>query len=541
MPAFSEIDRPALAALLGAPIADYLSGLEAPSSLPGPHDLAAEVDQLVQAGAQQITLGRSTGGEPIRAVIVGRGRRRVLCYGFPHPDEGLGALAMVWLARGLVSANPALDALDASFCILFCADPDIAAENLPWLGARSVRDFCLGSVRIEHLSREIDYGFPVDCGPLWQPEWRDGGRACRSAGRCLTPAICGTSCRRLREMPGPLPESLAIAAAMRRFRPDLVVSLHDTHSGGCFNFLLNRPDDRLAGTLRAIPAACGLPRHLGQRIDSGRPWSATDQDLIREPRIAAEIRRLERRADYQPGMRYLGNVSASMFLETEIPGAQFLVPEAPHFSHPDFGDVALLDESITIERRRISTRKGLRTADFVRHDDQELLVRMRPASDRTGRRRVPLSVGILGALAVARRRRLFEEADRIWASCPAAVRESDHPIAAERRALRVPARAVNDRSMLIYRVDPSYDRVASVAHAADFRWRWNIHTAARIGPLARLCIDHGAPDEAGRFSDLVDAALEDLPTSLRFAHARRAGAISQLARIMAVVSTIGRS
>lgn len=531
----------ALGALIGPDAARALSEIRSGGFAPMDTAACAALERRLGAmgTVQTRVVGHSFEGRPITMLSVGQGPVSVLAWGYPHPDEPGGAAALGWLAERLAGGDPALCGR-ARFHLVLCADPDQARFNDRWARSGALEDL-LETVRPEHLEREIDYGFPLRWGPFEQPDDYDGALACHIAGRCVGSDGCEDGCLRDDLPAGPYPESLALAAAMRLSRPDLVVSMHETVTGGCFTFLLERPDGALADALVVIPEACGLPRQRGQKIDSGRPWRRGEKDLIREPRLEAEARRFLRRPGVDPAETYLGNASAAMHLQSLAPGAQFLVPEAPHLTHADFGDLAPSGETRRVragweERRpgrRWCVRGRLRLPDGA---DMEILYRMSPtrlAGHRAGEQDLEATVGMLGMEAIMLRRWAFAHTDALWAALPAALRDHDHLVAREHRAMKVPAAHVNDASARIYRLSPYSDTPARVADRADFDWRWRIETARRPARLGRFIDEMTGPSSLRAGADaLTRSLIAPLPGSLHRADARPEAAISQLARLL---------
>ncbi|WP_217924726.1 hypothetical protein [Miltoncostaea oceani] len=538
-----------LTRLIGAGPARAIAGLAESGALPSgdPDHLDALIGRLAGAPGNVARLvGSSSAGRPITMLSTGTGSRSVLAWGYPHPDEPLGAMALAWLAERVSEGDPALSAL-ARFHLVFCADPDGARINRAWAESPSLENL-LSTIRPEHLAREADYGFPVRYGPFEQPDDLDGARACHEAARCVEPWICGVICRRHGLPAGPSAESLALANAIRITRPDLVASCHDTVVGGCFTFILHPPGHEALDALRDIPGALGLARQLGQKIDHGRPWRPGEIDLIREPRIEGEALRFLRRPGIDPQLTYLGCVSAAQHLQSVLPTSQFIVPEAPHLSTPAFGDTTPLTQTRELRLSHEARRRGMRwclrgvhllpdgTAAEILYRMSESAPAYLPVRRRVGPLSLPVSVGMLGMEAVADRRWALSQVDALYRGLPAWLRDSDHPIAAERRALRTPAAHVNDRSQQIFRLSPYTDRAASVAHQADFTWRWSIETARWAGQLARLIDDEGGPQDAReRLGRLIGQLTGPLPQTMRRSEVRPAGAASQLARIVAMI------
>ncbi|MFD1045304.1 hypothetical protein ACFQ1S_06750, partial [Kibdelosporangium lantanae] len=61
----------------------------------------------------------------------------------------------------------------------------------------------------------------------------------------------------------PLPETTALMELMDAVRPSLVFSLHNSERTGAY-FYLNRDDPVLAARLTELPAAQGVPMHIGE-------------------------------------------------------------------------------------------------------------------------------------------------------------------------------------------------------------------------------------------------------------------------------------
>ncbi len=234
--ASTRLDVNALVALCGQEATDLLLSC-AVSDIPAhaQDDLTSKaLSGTLPACVHQICLGPSTDGSEIYAYTWGEKGPRILLYAWPHPDEPAGALAARWLLEH--AASPALS--HARWMVIPCADPAAAKMSKQWARGSSMQDYVYGSLRLEHLGREIDYGFPIRGKTLSMPPHRDAGRACQSAGRCVQPQVCGETCMRTTSVAGPLPESLALARAIDDFMPDLAVGLHNAPAGGAYNFWL---------------------------------------------------------------------------------------------------------------------------------------------------------------------------------------------------------------------------------------------------------------------------------------------------------------
>lgn len=543
-----------LRSILGPGLAAAIEEVLEPECWPTPDELDDILERWSAAGAQLIELGQSSAGRPIRCAVIGLGQaptKTMLAWGYPHPDEPIGAAALVALGEAALAGKLG-ELAYWRMALVLCADPDQASRQL-WLhGDGSAREFARGCWRPIHLGLEVDYGFPIDWGPFYQPPDYEG--KCHTSEECAR--RCGGPPCRYAERPfRPLPESMALERALMMLRPELVFSMHCTHTGGDYTFLLAREDDDVLDDLVAIPAACGTVRHLGEPIDRGRRWRRHDPDLIRERTLENRRRALERHPAYKPGYAYAGNAAAVSVIEANLPGTQFVCPEATHFRHPDFGDTSLTDEQVTL---RIAIEKRPRgTYQTTRFEDngewaiasQKTVstaeLRGRSASGREHEITTTAPRSVLGVRALLRRRRALATADRIWERVAKLPGLAYHPYRDERARLTVPGAYVNDGSMLVFRTRPDYRRAATRAQAADFNWRWPLHTASLLGNMANFLRhqDPGEPEISRALRELdalIDAELVTVPPQLRDEAPKAPAMRSQLARVLRLMQARSR-
>ena len=345
-----------LAGMLDRILTPGLAAWLADAPEPQTYRTPAELDRVLvgwaRAGAQITGLGASRSGRPIRAASFGHGPRSLLAWGYPHPDEPLGAEALVWLGDAL-AAGRLPDLAGWTVHLLLCADPDETQRNTGWMqGPRTAEAFARGVWRPQQLGWEVDYGLELDWGafvPL-----PDGAE--QSLTRCASRAECARRCG-----PGgcvtrgrphrPLPESAAIARAIDRFRPDVAATMHGVAAGASYTFLAEREHPRVLDDLLAIPGLAGAGRYLGEPIDAGRRWRTFEPDLIKERTLTDRVRALEATGGYDPELLYYATVSAGCYLQAQGRGGQLITPEAAQFRHPDFSDPAV---SAGVERALVS-------------------------------------------------------------------------------------------------------------------------------------------------------------------------------------------
>lgn len=495
-----------------------------------------ELEDILDAwgvlGAKIVTFGHSKEGRPIRGAIFGEGERTLLAWGYPHPDEPLGAEALIWLGNLLTTDKLPILASRWRVALILCADPDEAQRQMWFAGPRDALTFCRGVWRPLHLGWGVDYGFPLDWGPFWQPP--DAKGACRTRKECL--GHCGPHGCLYADWPrAPLAESLALAKAIDSLNPHLVASMHNTHTGGDYTYLLERERPNILRELVELPSLFGQVRQLGEPIDRGRRWLQDAPDLIHETTLADFVRRLERHPSYNPELFYSGNHSAAAYLEAQGRRVQFICPETTQFRHPDFGDTRELGEEeevlCSVEERRRGRYEVVRV-----HTKQGWLVAeqtLTKKSLRAGHLEIrPVTRGMLGVRALQRRRRALHQADFLWKRLD----KKDlpwHPYLEERNLLTTPGAYVGDRAQLIFRTRSDYRRPVTRAQAASFRWLWPLHTATQLGNFMSYMRSTGADKEIQQKLDsLLRRELSVVPQMMQQEGPRGPALSSVLARVL---------
>lgn len=533
--------------------------------------LLAETErELIAAGATPHQIGRShLSGAPIRALLIespsshlhSESKRTMTLWGYPHPDEPLGASWLPALARQHLRGDLA-ELNDWRIVIVLCADPDVAAMQ-SWMGDLTLRSYASGAFRPTHLSLEADYGFPIDWGPFLQDvSWR--GR-CRTIRECWLDPDCETSspegpwrCSRSKLPAAVLQNSLALSEALRRWPPDLVISLHNTHTGGDYTFLLERESEETLKQLQKIPEIVGRGRHLGEPIDRGARWFRDQPDLLKEKLLSRKENRLKKLPGYSPDHRYAGNASAANFIEA-LPGrVQFCCPESTLFYHPDFSNNSTVDETITVRREIKPGRKRsseMYLYESVPHGGGWLITRQERLPGRKRARSAEevetrLSRAICGVLALDRRRKTLGEADEIWDELQSSEEAgsgalSHHLYLDERARMKISSEMIGDGAALIFRTRPDYALPLTVAQRASFEWLWPAHTASLLANFSSYL--RAQPDGIGavetareKLHALIEREISDLPPELKRAHPVGSAARSIAARVFLLALTIER-
>lgn len=522
--------------ILGRELAIALQDFRSPQYWPDLEAIERTLRNWQGEGVQIERVGQSREGRDIKAAVLPLGpnpTHTMLAWGYPHPDEPIGAAALAEL--GEAALRNRLRALqDWKLVLILCADPDNVNRQLWLRGDGSARDWARGVWHPNHLGLEVDYGFPLQWGPFYQPASYQG--RCHSEEECR--ARCGgPPCKREALPWGPLPESLALANAIQRWQPEIVAAMHSHHTSGDYTFLLERESPEVLDDMLQLPSAMGSLRHRGEAIDRGRAWKRGASDLLREDTLEAHRARIERRDDYRPGARYRGNASAAHYIEALPWQAQFICPETALFRSPLFADENITAEMVELQTGTEKRRKGLSRVTRFWHDGRWVRAyQIRDLTQYDTKKQLePSPRAVYGVRALLRRRQALARADEIWDSLQP-LPSSDHLYREEHARTSVPGAFVGDRSMLIFRARADYRKPATRAQEYSFRWIWPMHTASLLGNLVSG-LRHEDPENPTvraalrRAEALQDLELAEVSEELLQEADRKVSMTSQVARV----------
>ena len=176
-------------------------------------------------------VGTSRLGEPIESLVVGSGTRHAVVFAFPHPNEPIGGLSALHLARRLCADDALRASFDLTWHIIGCIDPDGARLNHGWFAGPFTRTHYARHFYRPAGDEQIEWTFPF--------QYRDA------------------------YFDQVLPETQALVRLIDRVRPAFMCSLHNSELGGAY-YYLSQPVPDLYPTLQGIPAHLGLPLHRGE-------------------------------------------------------------------------------------------------------------------------------------------------------------------------------------------------------------------------------------------------------------------------------------
>ena len=463
-----------------------------PAVLMSPRQLQAKAQQLAASSKWElIPIGLSRAGQQIFALHWTGVGPAVVAWGFPHPDEPSGALALWRLAEGLCDPGAPSFLRSSEWWLILCADPDQAQLNTDWIEQPSLDSYLSHHWRPLYQGLEVDYAFPINSPPFLQP-------------RNWAPP----------EMVAPAPESVALADLLASVKPQLLGLMHSNHVSGAYSYINKRPSDSLIESWDDSTYQLGLAPHLGERPDPGKRWKTRRPDLLKEVLLAERLKAAE--AHWGPiGQRSLsGCVSAAQYLESINKEAVVLTPEIGLWQPAEIGN---LDLSSQTRKVRISFAKGKRGWRELWHGYLTLpggqrkmvcyAVKAATGKKKTRWQEMPLGRGMVGVEVLEIRRWLMNEADLIWQKQDRS-QWQDSPAWKERQNIEVPGSRVNDRSMLIFRTSSSYQRPITKAELTDLTLRWGMQSAIWIAHGHQLYLQQDCQQAAEQQHQLLQTAKQ---------------------------------
>jgi hypothetical protein len=198
--------------------------------IPAMDELYAAFEDLARRHPRLFRLSRigtSRLGDPLLMLSAGSGPRHTLLVGGPHPNEPVGFLTLLHLAR--LIAEGLFDRLGYTWNLIPCIDPDAARLNEGWYG---------GPLTVDHYHRHF---YRPALG--LQPEW-------------TFPVLDDVA-----YFDRTLPETQALMRVIDELRPCFQCSLHNADFGGAY-FIVSREVPGLADDLTATAHACDVPLEL---------------------------------------------------------------------------------------------------------------------------------------------------------------------------------------------------------------------------------------------------------------------------------------
>jgi len=267
----------------------------------GVDELAAEAGRIAAAHPEVVTarrIGTSALGDPLHCLTVRGGPQEAVVFGLPHPNEPIGGLTTLHLARRLAEDADLRARLGHTWHLVPCIDPDGLRLNEGWLAGPFTREHYARHFYRPAGAEQVEWTFPLDHGGAY--------------------------------FDAVLPETFALMRLIDAHSPALMASLHNAELGGVY-YYLSRDEPALYPVLQGVPALLDLPLHRGE---PEAPWIPVLADGVYKTldiRDAFDHFARTGRADTLSG----GNSTASY---AEPHGTLTLVSELPYWQDPRFSD-----------------------------------------------------------------------------------------------------------------------------------------------------------------------------------------------------------
>jgi hypothetical protein len=267
----------------------------------GVDELVAEAGRVAAAHPDVVTarrIGTSALGDPLHCLTVRGGPREAVVFGLPHPNEPIGGLTTLHLARRLAEDVELRGRLGHTWHLVPCIDPDGLRLNEGWLAGPYTREHYARHFYRPAGAEQVEWTFPLDHGGAY--------------------------------FDAVLPETFALMRLIDAHRPALMASLHNAELGGVY-YYLSRDEPALYPVLQGVPALLGLPLHRGEPEAPWIPVLADGVYRTLDIRDAHDHYARIGRSDLISG----GNSTASY---AEPHGTLTLVSELPYWQDERFSD-----------------------------------------------------------------------------------------------------------------------------------------------------------------------------------------------------------
>ncbi|MEM1596042.1 MAG: hypothetical protein QXS24_02690 [Desulfurococcaceae archaeon] len=183
--------------------------------------------------AELVEVGLSRSGDPIEALIIRGGeKKRVLAFGFPHPNEPVGSMTLEVLTNIFSINRDFLRKTEATWIIVKVADVMGAKLNEGWFkGGFDIVKYTLNYYRPPGY-KQVEWSFPIEYKEL--------------------------------KFSNPTPETLALMKLIDEWKPTHIYSLHNAGFSGTYYYVTKDPGDRVLDVLYKVPYSLGVPVHRGE-------------------------------------------------------------------------------------------------------------------------------------------------------------------------------------------------------------------------------------------------------------------------------------
>lgn len=298
---------------------------------------AMEVARRHPTVATIVELGSSRSGRPIRALRIGSGDKAALLFGCPHPNEPIGAMMLDYLSERLASDAELREALDYTWYIVKCIDPDGTQLNEGWFaGPFNIETYVRNFYRPPGFL-QVEWTFPIDYKTL--------------------------------HFSRPLPETKCLMKVIDGERPAFLYSLHNAGFGGAY-WYITRPVPKLHARLHEIAKRHGIPLALGEpEVPYCEKFAEAVYGLFG---VKDTYDYYEKHMDKDPASLISGGAGSDEYAYARA-GTFALVCELPYYYDPRIEDTSPTDRT-----RRDTVLESLEASEKAWEFIRETYAELRP-------------------------------------------------------------------------------------------------------------------------------------------------------------------
>jgi hypothetical protein len=277
------------------------------------------------------TIGESSEGRGITALVIGEGDRSAFMYGFTHPNEPIGSLTIEYLASRLAASAELRKKLGYKFILAKAIDVDGARLNEGWFrGPFDLLTYAENYYR-PPPNEQAEWTFPIDYKTL---HWST-----------------------------PVPETRAIKKVVDEFKPAFTYILHNADFCGVYYYLSHELPSAYAD-LKNLPLSEGLPLHRGEPPDE--PYlKSLDEGIYHDYGVTDEYDFLSKTLTSDPAASINYGTDCYEYIKQMYDGFS-LTCELPYFH-----DEKIMDTTPTNTKRRDIVLQSLKTEadtrDLIQH------------------------------------------------------------------------------------------------------------------------------------------------------------------------------
>jgi hypothetical protein len=289
-------------------------------------DLLAAVDEVAAAAPHLVRrrrIGSSRLGEPINVISIGDAPRSALVFGGVHPNEPIGGLTALHLARTLVSSPDLLVDLGYTWHIVACLDPDGMRLNEGWFSGTLTRPEYGREFYRSAPDEQVEWTFPLEYKELYFDRM--------------------------------IPETLALMRLIDDVQPTFMCSLHNGELGGVYYYVSHDAED-------LYPALHAIPEHLDIPLDTGEPeapYMPVLAPAIYGHATIADVYSYQTELGLDPRTDMPSGASSGDYATRY--NTFTLISELPYWSHPNAADTSpseLNYSAVLAERGKAMTALG---------------------------------------------------------------------------------------------------------------------------------------------------------------------------------------